>query len=146
MLEEFQWIFQTYPPYDVIMYILWHLCVKPEGPNVDRAWKLVDATFAMETAHREGWKWTVLRRLREKARKARESHPRPPIDGVGGGNTMNEALTNGQAAIGEPDNGFALGTGLGGALPQKMNWMPDQIDGLDRGTLIENVDIQNYEF
>ena len=48
LLQQFAWIRKAYPQYHVVMYVLWHLCVKPEGPSTDRAWGIVEAIFTYE--------------------------------------------------------------------------------------------------
>ena len=49
-LVQYSWIRKAYPQYHVALYILWHLCLKPKGPNVERAWKLIDLMFASNLA------------------------------------------------------------------------------------------------
>jgi hypothetical protein len=48
LLKQFAWAKKAYPQYHVTLYVLWHLCVKPEGPNVDSAWETVDPSYAPE--------------------------------------------------------------------------------------------------
>ncbi|GIJ88141.1 hypothetical protein Asppvi_007058 [Aspergillus pseudoviridinutans] len=76
LLSQFTWIEKAYPQYHVAMYILWHLCVRPEGPNIDRAWRAVDAVFSQETADstsfRSGSNSTILVALRAKAISVKE--------------------------------------------------------------------------
>ncbi|KAF2105997.1 hypothetical protein BDV96DRAFT_508566 [Lophiotrema nucula] len=71
MLKQFAWARKMYPQYHVAMYILWHLCVKPEGPNVERAWDAVNILFAAELWDESsigfGSKSAVLAALRSKA-------------------------------------------------------------------------------
>jgi hypothetical protein len=45
LLKQFARARKAYPQYYVTMYVLQHLCVKPEGPNVDRAWEAVEISF-----------------------------------------------------------------------------------------------------
>ena len=79
LLKGFHWSFETYPPYHLLLYLLWHLCVKPVGPSVERAWTAVEGTFALEEANqristgRPGCKWAVLKMLKEKASRIRNS-------------------------------------------------------------------------
>ncbi|KAF4963068.1 hypothetical protein FSARC_8870, partial [Fusarium sarcochroum] len=47
-LAQFSWAKKLYPQYHVTLYILWHLCVRPDGPSVDRAWRAIDSIFAQE--------------------------------------------------------------------------------------------------
>ncbi|SPO04185.1 uncharacterized protein DNG_06868 [Cephalotrichum gorgonifer] len=41
MLKPYSWMWRANPEYHIIMYLLWHLCVRPEGRNVNRAWNMV---------------------------------------------------------------------------------------------------------
>ena len=71
LLRQFSWARKAYPQYHVTMYILWHLCVKPEGPNTSRAWKAID-TLSKDEQGEElfsgfGPKSAVLAALRTKA-------------------------------------------------------------------------------
>lgn len=74
--KNFQWLSMTYTPYFAITYILWHLCVRPHSPAVERAWDAVEKVFQVEEdpnlAH-PGRKWNVLRKLREKAISIRQT-------------------------------------------------------------------------
>lgn len=76
LLSQFAWTQRLYPQYNVTMYVLLHLCVKPEGPAVERAWEAVDQFFAGEVLDGDnvsyGPKLSVLAALREKAMTVRE--------------------------------------------------------------------------
>jgi hypothetical protein len=78
ILRGFRWTFEAYPQYHLLLYVLWHLCVHPSGPSVDRAWNVVDASFEREIANQRdviagpGSKWAVLKLMREKAVHFRE--------------------------------------------------------------------------
>ena len=78
LLKQFTWARKAYPQYHVTMYVLWHLCVKPDGPNVDRAWKAVDIHFNQELLDPStvgfGSKSTVLDALKTKAASIRAKH------------------------------------------------------------------------
>ncbi|KAH8589594.1 fungal-specific transcription factor domain-containing protein [Bisporella sp. PMI_857] len=133
MLEGFQWIFHMYPQYDVMMYVLWHLCIMPEGPLVEKAWQLVNACFEIEAMHQVGWKWAVLRRLREKAANIRAS--------VGGPETVNGVMTGhsyGGEIIGSDSTYNDI---IGTEFPLCMNWTPHQFAEADWSTLMENFDM-----
>lgn len=76
LLKQFAWTGKAYPQNQVTMYVLLHLCLKPEGPSVDRAWKAVDGFFDVEV-QREittgfGSTLTVLAALRAKAAALRD--------------------------------------------------------------------------
>lgn len=76
LLKQFAWARKAYPQYHVTMYILGHLCVKPEGPSVDRAWEAIETLFRREQwdefTSGFGSKSAVLAALRAKAVSVRE--------------------------------------------------------------------------
>jgi hypothetical protein len=76
MLKPYSWLWRMNPDYHVVMYLLWHLCVQPEGPNVQRAWKAVDRWFAENQDIGEGLgnKGAVVTALRRKAESMRHAH------------------------------------------------------------------------
>lgn len=47
-LLKYAWARQAFPQYHVAMYVLWHLCLRPSGPNVEEAWTAVDTLFSQE--------------------------------------------------------------------------------------------------
>lgn len=77
LLGEFRWFYETFTQYHLLTYVLWHLSVKPIGPNVERAWDAVERSF--EIAERRdiscdpGSRWTVLQLLKDKAVRIRQS-------------------------------------------------------------------------
>ncbi|PYH96096.1 C6 transcription factor [Aspergillus ellipticus CBS 707.79] len=75
LLRGFRWLSSTYMPYYVLTYILWHLCVYPTEPHVERAWEGMNRTFdLMETEPSwpdPGPKWVIIIRLRDKALRIR---------------------------------------------------------------------------
>jgi hypothetical protein len=76
LLKQYAWAEKVYPQYHVTMYILWHLCVRPEGPNAERAWRAIERSFSDsmrdDSATRLGSKSSVLVALREKAMLIRQ--------------------------------------------------------------------------
>lgn len=117
MLLQFAWIKGAYPQYHVTMYILWHLSVKPEGPNVGAAWEAAEMLFKDEvlddTSTGFGSMSAVLRALRAKAVAARESvrtrNSRGESNGVAHGNLGGD-LSRGE----EPCTNILGGTDSGG--------------------------------
>ena len=71
LLKQFMWVRKAFPQYHVTMYILMHLCVKPEGPSIERAWAAVENLFSRELWDEStigfGSKWRVLTVLKAKA-------------------------------------------------------------------------------
>lgn len=76
LLRGFRWVMGSYQQYYVLTYAIWHLCSKPHGPTVERAWKVVDNSLQLGASKacssERGSKWTILELLREKAKKIRE--------------------------------------------------------------------------
>ncbi|OGM48671.1 C6 transcription factor [Aspergillus bombycis] len=77
VLKSYSWLSSTYTPYHLLTYALWHLCVCPETPGVERAWNAVNTCFEL-TERDSGWResgphWAVLCRLRQKALSIRRS-------------------------------------------------------------------------
>lgn len=75
MLRQFVWVSRAFPQYHVTMYVLWHLCIRPEGPIVERAWAAIEAVFSSEIYDGAtiglGSKLSVLTALRAKAMAVR---------------------------------------------------------------------------
>ncbi|EXJ86279.1 hypothetical protein A1O1_06649 [Capronia coronata CBS 617.96] len=69
------WLFQTYTQWQSIAYALSEICARPPGPDVDRAWRAIDAVFAdqmlMNNKFQKGVAWKPLRHLMAKARARR---------------------------------------------------------------------------
>ncbi|PKK44520.1 hypothetical protein CI102_11136, partial [Trichoderma harzianum] len=78
LLKQFSWARRAYPQYHITMYVLWHLCVKPEGPSVDRAWRALDIHFSEVLCDKStigfGSKSAVLTALKAKALSIRAKH------------------------------------------------------------------------
>lgn len=95
LLAQFAWARKAYPQYHLAMYVLWHLCVKPEGPHVQSAWDAIDTFFSRELWDEAnqgfGSKSAVLVALRTKAVAAREKVQSRNLDR--------------REAAGEPGNG-----------------------------------------
>lgn len=101
LLEQFAWTRRAYPQYHVIMYVLIHLCVRPEGPSIERAWRAVDQFFEDEMHSQPavafGSKFSVLSVLRAKAAALRDKlRGRRP---TGGGNRDGGDHDSGVAAV-----------------------------------------------
>lgn len=96
LLQSFRWSCEIYVQYHVILYLLWHLCVRPLGAssNTERAWSAVNMAFDSEIARqrrqrvgggtaRANPKWTVLTALRDKALRIREAVLNVPTNTAG---------------------------------------------------------------
>ena len=71
LLMQFAWARKAYPQYHIAMYVLWHLCVRPEGPSANRAWHAMEMFFSEVHWNGEGdgigVKSRVLMALKAKA-------------------------------------------------------------------------------
>ena len=85
LLLQFAWARKAYPQYHIAMYVLWHLCVRAEGPSVQRAWRAVEKFFSEEHWHGQsedpGVKSKVLTALQVKALSLRQQ-TMTPVSGV----------------------------------------------------------------
>lgn len=110
LLTQFAWARKAYPQYHVALYVLWHLCVKPEGPDVDRAWEAVEVLFSHElwdeSSIRLGSKSAVLAALKAKAVSVREKTQRlrtPAKNANSGNSDCNSGLVSGEDPSGGGD-------------------------------------------
>lgn len=80
MLEPYSWLWKSHPEYYATMYLLWHLCTRTQGPNIERAWEMVDRLFALEQYFEACWgsRRVVLSTLMTKAEKIRSGERERP--------------------------------------------------------------------
>lgn len=89
LLTQFAWVRKAYPQFHVAMYVLWHLCIQPEGIQANSAWKAIEELFTQElgddslSTMDHGSKWAVLSALKSKAFSAREKKQRNHHAGSG---------------------------------------------------------------
>jgi hypothetical protein len=87
LLKEYDWARKAYPQYHVMLYVLWHLCVKPAGPETERAWEAVHIITSRELSNESavgfGSKLAVLAALKAKALSIKAKAP----DGISEGDT-----------------------------------------------------------
>ncbi|KAH7123271.1 hypothetical protein B0J13DRAFT_152178 [Dactylonectria estremocensis] len=71
LLRPFRWSMRAYPQFHMMLYILWYLCVRPQGVSTLRALNAVghhlEKTRAMDACATNESKWTVLAALKSKA-------------------------------------------------------------------------------
>ncbi|KAF2503372.1 hypothetical protein BU16DRAFT_476215 [Lophium mytilinum] len=131
LLKQFAWARKAYPQYHITMYVLWHLCVKPEGPNIDSAWEAVQPLFSQELWDEStmgfGPKSAVLVALKTKAMSVRESLQR---------------LSPGeQSRTSHSSPGQVPGEGS----PRASGYMPGDADGDEFGLSINMEEWPNWE-
>lgn len=124
MLKQFSWTMKAYPQYHILMYVLLHLCLQPEGPSVDRAWRAVDRFFVDEVQNGitidSGSKLSVLSALKTKALTMRNQvHRKPPDSSTRQDEYMRDSA---------PEQGTSAGTGSSLPLVDDPTWAGLGID------------------
>jgi hypothetical protein len=76
--ENTSWLARNYSPWHALAVTLAELCVQTEGPTIERAWAITDATFVRTEQiiadSYTGMLWTPIRKLARRARNARQHH------------------------------------------------------------------------
>ncbi|KAH7131115.1 hypothetical protein EDB81DRAFT_807945 [Dactylonectria macrodidyma] len=71
LLRPFRWSMRAYPQFHMMLYILWYLCVRPQGSSTLRALNAVEhhleKTRETDACATNESKWTVLAALKSKA-------------------------------------------------------------------------------
>ena len=83
------WLFRTYVQWHAVAFVLSQLCTRTNGPEADHGWEVVDSVFDewsdLMLASKRGMLWKPLRKLKARARAARdkelEKEARYPLDG-----------------------------------------------------------------
>lgn len=77
LTRPYRWSQRVHPQYFLVLYVLWHLCVRPDCSQAGRAWGVVDAMFRVEqqrlmhASAGRSLKRVCLERLRKKAEALR---------------------------------------------------------------------------
>lgn len=146
LLRQFSWTKRAYPQFHVTMYVLLHLCVKPDCTQVERAWAAVEAFFADEMSAGDnvgfGPKLSVLTVLREKARAVRTKlQMRKPAANVGEG--VREVEINSGANLVEGNNSSA---GFEGSMVgQEFELNTDIGEWPDWATLVQDLQLDTSD-
>ena len=83
------WLFRTYVQWHALAFVLSQLCCRTEGPDVDKAWMVIEGVFddwsGAVSSNQRGMMWKPLRKLMVRARQARqralERRAQFPLDG-----------------------------------------------------------------
>lgn len=139
LLKQFAWTRHAYPQYHVIMYVLLHLCVRPEGPSIDRAWRSVDQFLEDEMqcqpAITFGSKLAVLAVLRAKAVTLRDKlQGRRPA----GGNRDGGDHESGVASMEGPSESETLSASIRGNVGNEYGFDANGEDWPDWATLVQD--------
>lgn len=116
LLQPFSWTKRAYPQYHILLYVLLHLCVKPECDQAGKAWAAVESFFADEICIGDnveyGPKLSVLAVLRDKAKAVRNKIQTMRPTGNPGEGARETGIDSGDGVL-ESNNRFSVGSGGG---------------------------------
>ncbi len=83
------WLFRTYVQWHAVAFILSQLCTRTKGPEAEHGWEVIESVFEewsdLMLASKRGMLWKPLRKLKARARAARdkelEKEAQYPLDG-----------------------------------------------------------------
>lgn len=145
LLRERRWWIDAFPPFHMLLYVFWHLCVCPESPNVDRAWAAANRAMNIEQDKARSnfppsFKSGILVRMRKKAEqvlqasRASGSRGRPA-----------EADEGCDAAALDQEGGAVVGA-VGEEPVGAVDWS-SLVEGMpDWGTLVEDLQLNSEGF
>ncbi|KAN0091771.1 Fungal specific transcription factor domain containing protein [Hyaloscypha variabilis] len=137
LLRGFHWYLGSYTQYHLLTYLLWHLCMKPGGPNVERAWNALECSFQL-AEHRQlttepGSKWKVLQLMKGKALLIRESCNAGKLEDDNAALAQKFGMANSASELGDLTD-----LGLNGA----WDWgMTDYTNFQDWNNVVEDFDV-----
>ena len=109
------WLFRTYVQWHAIAFVISQLCIRTIGPEVDKAWMVIEGVFddwgGTVTSNQRGMLWKPLRKLMAKARAERSKALRKqalfPLDGSLGPTTSLCNLAPGPMSTGNASLDFS---------------------------------------
>lgn len=109
------WLFRTYVQWHALAFVLSQLCIRTKGPEVDKAWRIIESVFedwgGAVSANQRGMLWKPLRKLMAKARaersKALEKTAMFPLDGSLGPTASSLGIPQGPMSTLNGVNDFA---------------------------------------
>ncbi|KFY79619.1 hypothetical protein V499_01405 [Pseudogymnoascus sp. VKM F-103] len=132
ILRDFQWVFVTYTQYHPLLYVLWHLYIKPTGPNVDRAWATVLQAFEIasrrESSAEGGSKWSMVQILKQKACRRTQESAEQQLTVAGSGRCVASSTPSALDDIQNPSL-----------------WDMDTMDISDWNNLTDNFNVYDFE-
>ncbi|RVX69623.1 hypothetical protein B0A52_06687 [Exophiala mesophila] len=81
---RWSWLFRTHMQWQSVAFVLSELCVQPQGPHVERAWKAIESVYYEElgkATHQKGMLWKPLRHLMSRAKMMRAKQQPLPEPG-----------------------------------------------------------------
>lgn len=108
------WLFRTYVQWHAIAFVISQLCIRTIGPEVDKAWMVIEGVFddwgGTVTSNQRGMLWKPLRKLMAKARaeraKALKKQAQFPLDGSLGPTSL-FSLAPGPMSTGDASRDFS---------------------------------------
>ncbi|KAI4124847.1 MAG: hypothetical protein LQ338_004601 [Usnochroma carphineum] len=137
--KKWGWLFRTYVQWYAVASILSQLCIRTKGPEVDRAWEVINNMFGkihdQLPAPKRGMMWKPLRKLMARAQavraKALEQQRMFPLDGSLGPAIPGVGAEMGPMGINGNDLGFTVGVDSDSqGLPVINNPIPNTAHGL----------------
>ncbi|OHW97908.1 C6 transcription factor [Colletotrichum incanum] len=133
LLRPYRWSMGAYPQYHMLLYVLWHLCVKPAGPSVERAWRAINENLAHIKSVGAGFgpaaKITILEALRSKALTIRQGLAQ---QNSGGGDEQDDSGGGGGSVEGDSDAYKEVYPTPGGTEEKVVAGRPeDVLEGMD---------------
>ncbi|RDW71707.1 hypothetical protein BP5796_07741 [Coleophoma crateriformis] len=138
LLHGGQWMFQTYTQYHLLSFILFYLCLKPQCPAVEEAWRVVNSTFVvveeLNNHCEHGPKWAIMQALRARALRAR--HASGNANNEQDNDTSPSAETSNSVENFPADDAFANDI---------MNWDINAMDFSDWNNVAQSYEIQHFD-
>lgn len=109
------WLFRTYVQWHALAFVLSQLCTRTTGPEVDKAWSIIEGVFedwgGTVSSNQRGMLWKPLRKLMAKARaersKALQKRATYPLDGSLGPTASSLGIPQGPMSTLNGVNDFA---------------------------------------
>ena len=80
LMRHYRWNAASFPQTHLLLYVFWHICLSPHGPNAERAWNLALAARDIERQKqgtsletKSSFKFVVVDRLKTRAERIRTS-------------------------------------------------------------------------
>lgn len=143
LFRQFRWSMSANPQFYMLLYIMWHLCVRPEGPSVDRAWRAANASLELEmqrqcnSATAPTLKLMVAQKLKKRAELIRDALASSRTGEGGGGDIACAKDMCSSQPAGQRDAGV-----------DNVDWNAAQLlpDLPDWNTLVEDLCMTNDDF
>lgn len=143
LLNDWHWLFESFTQYYLLTFILYTICTSPHSSGIDRAWNVVvnylEVFDYRKMTGRTGTKWALLRYLREKAERTRDTQQ-----------SQSTAITTVSESVG-PLNTASYGSNAVAAPEvldfgnQDMEWDIGAVDFTNWTHFVENFDMRRLK-